>query len=465
MSKNAALHCIVLAAGQGTRMKSALPKVLHPVGGKPMLGHVLDAAGALDATAIHVVHGHGGEQVRAWCESTGVGAGKLRWALQAEQKGTAHAVRQAMPGVPDDAVVLVMYGDVPLIAPATLQALVDAGRRTLAVLTVELDDPSGYGRILRNRAGAVTGIVEEKDANARQKRIREANTGFIAAPAKRLRGWLAKIRNDNAKGEFYLTDAVALAVKDRLKVVTVTAASADEVEGANDRLQLARMERRFQRTQAEALLRDGVTLVDPARFDLRGTLVHGRDVVIDVGCVLEGRVELGDGVRVGPYCVLRNVRIGAGSVIESHSVLEQAVAGQDCRVGPFARLRPEAVLADEVHIGNFVEVKKVRMGRASKANHLAYLGDGEVGSEVNIGAGTIFCNYDGANKHLTVIEDEVFIGSDTQLVAPVRVGKGATVGAGSTIAKDVPPGGLTICRAREQKTFASWQRPTKKARV
>jgi bifunctional UDP-N-acetylglucosamine pyrophosphorylase / glucosamine-1-phosphate N-acetyltransferase len=462
MKKNAALHCIVLAAGQGTRMKSTLPKVLHPVGGRPMLAHVLDAAKALDAAVIHIVHGHGGEQVRAWCDGAWPGAGKLRWAQQAEQKGTAHAVQQAMPGVPDDAVVLVMYGDVPLIAPATLQALLDAGRRTLAVLTVELDDPTGYGRILRTRDGSVTGIVEDKDANARQRRIREVNTGFIAAPARPLRGWLAKVRNDNAKGEFYLTDVVALAVKDRLKVATVAAANAAEVEGANDRLQLAHMERRFQSAQAEVLLRAGVTLADPSRFELRGTLTHGRDVVIDVGCVLEGQVELGDGVRIGPYCVLRNVRIGAGTIVESHSVLDRAVTGRDCRVGPFARLRPDAELADEVHIGNFVEVKKVRMGRASKANHLAYLGDGEVGADVNIGAGTIFCNYDGANKHLTVIEDEVFIGSDTQLVAPVRVGKGATVGAGSMIARDVPAGGLTICRAREQKTFPSWQRPRKK---
>jgi bifunctional UDP-N-acetylglucosamine pyrophosphorylase / glucosamine-1-phosphate N-acetyltransferase len=462
MTKNAALHCIVLAAGQGTRMKSALPKVLHPIGGKPMLAHVLDAAIALDAAAIHVVHGHGGEQVRAWCENVNPPTRKLRWVLQAEQKGTAHAVQQAMPQVPDDATVIVMYGDVPLISPQTLQALLAAGRRTLAVLTVELDDPAGYGRILRDRSGAVTGIVEEKEANARQKRIREVNTGFIAAPAKRLRNWLGKVRCNNAKGEFYLTDIVAMAAKDRLKVATVTAASAEEVEGANDRLQLARMERAWQRGQAERLLRDGVTLADPARFDLRGSLRHGRDVFIDVGCVIEGQVELGDGVRIGPNCVLRDVTLGAGTVVEAHSVLDRAVAGRDCRIGPFARLRPDAELADEVHIGNFVEVKKVRMGRASKANHLAYLGDGEVGSEVNIGAGTIFCNYDGANKHLTVIEDEVFIGSDTQLVAPVRVGKGATVGAGSTIARDVPPGGLTICSAREQKTFPSWQRPRKK---
>ncbi|MFA5938128.1 MAG: bifunctional UDP-N-acetylglucosamine diphosphorylase/glucosamine-1-phosphate N-acetyltransferase GlmU [Sinimarinibacterium sp.] len=459
--KNAPLHCIVLAAGQGTRMKSALPKVLHPLGGQPMLAQVLDAAQALSAAGVHIVYGHGGEQVRGWFESAKRGDA-VRWAQQAEQKGTAHAVQQAMPAVPDDAVVLVMYGDVPLISQQTLAQLLEAGQKSLAVLTVELAEPTGYGRILRNRAGAVTGIVEEKDANARQRRIREVNTGFIAAPAKRLRGWLAKVRNDNAKGEYYLTDIVALAVRDKLKVATVTAVSAEEVEGINDRLQLARMERVLQRRRAETLLRAGVQLADPCRFDLRGTLVHGRDVSIDVGCVFEGRVELGDGVRIGPYCVLRDVTLGAGTLVDAHSVLEKAVAGRDCRIGPFARLRPDAALADEVHVGNFVEIKKVKLGRGSKANHLAYLGDGAVGAGVNIGAGTIFCNYDGANKHETIIEDGAFIGSDTQLVAPVRVGKGATVGAGSTIAKDVPPGGLTLCRAREQKTYPNWKRPLKK---
>ncbi len=460
--KNAPVHCIVLAAGQGTRMKSALPKVLHPLGGRPMLARVLDTAHALGAVAIHVVHGHGGEQVRQWFAQAYPQDRSVRWVVQAQQRGTAHAVLQAMPDIPDDATVVVLYGDVPLVRPQTLRPLLDAGRRTLAVLTAELDDPSGYGRILRNKAGAVMGIVEDKDANARQKRIREVNTGFIAAPAQRLRGWLGQVRNDNAKGEYYLTDVVALAVKDRLRVATVTAEDAVEVEGVNDRAQLARLERIFQLRQAEALLREGIALADPARFDLRGTLIAGRDVFIDVGCVFEGRVELGDGVHIGPYCVLRDVRLGAGTRVEAHSVLDDATAGNDCRIGPFARLRPQTVLADAVHIGNFVEVKKVRMGRGSKANHLAYLGDGDVGADVNIGAGTIFCNYDGANKHLTVIEDEVFIGSDTQLVAPVRIGKGATVGAGSTITQDVPPGGLTLCRAREQKTYPHWRRPRKR---
>ncbi len=463
MSKTIApLHCIVLAAGQGTRMRSALPKVLHPLAGQPMLAHVLGAARELSAAGIHVVYGHGGDQVRGWFERSALAGADLHWAQQREQLGTAHAVQQAMPAVPDDAVVLVLYGDVPMISSATLQALLEAGRRTLAVLTVDLVDPTGYGRIVRNRSGAMTGIVEEKEANARQKRISEINTGFMAAPAKRLRGWLKKVRNDNAKGEYYLTDIVALAVKDKLKVATVGAADAAEVEGVNDRLQLSRAERAYQLRQADALLRDGVALADPARLDIRGTLTHGRDVSIDVGCVFEGQVTLGDGVRIGPYCVLRNVTIGAGTVVESHSVLDSASVGARCQIGPFARLRPEAELADEVHIGNFVEVKKVKLGRRSKANHLAYLGDGEVGADVNIGAGTIFCNYDGANKHRTVIEDGVFIGSDTQLVAPVTVGRNATVGAGSTIVKDVPAGGLTIARAREQKTYPNWKRPQKK---
>ncbi|MEQ1438018.1 bifunctional UDP-N-acetylglucosamine diphosphorylase/glucosamine-1-phosphate N-acetyltransferase GlmU [Fontimonas sp. SYSU GA230001] len=459
--KTAPLHCIVLAAGQGTRMKSALPKVLHPVAGRPMLAHVLDAARALSAAAVHVVHGHGGDQVRAWFEASRR-PDAVRWAHQAEQKGTAHAVQQAMPAVPDDAIVLVMYGDVPLISAQTLAQLIDAARRTLAVLTVELDDPTGYGRILRDRRHRVSGIVEEKDANARQRRIREVNTGFVAAPAKRLRGWLKEVRNDNAKGEYYLTDIVALAVRDKLEVATITAASAEEVEGINDRIQLARAERVYQRRQATGLLAAGLSLADPERFDLRGTLLHGRDVHVDVGCVLEGRVELGDGVRIGPHCVLRDVILGAGTIVDAHSVLEKAVAGRDCRIGPFARLRPDAALADDVHVGNFVEIKKVRLGRGSKANHLAYLGDGDVGAGVNIGAGTIFCNYDGANKHETIIEDGAFIGSDTQLVAPVRVGRGATVGAGSTIVRDVPAGGLTLCRAREQKTYPNWKRPVKK---
>jgi bifunctional UDP-N-acetylglucosamine pyrophosphorylase / glucosamine-1-phosphate N-acetyltransferase len=449
------LHVVVLAAGQGTRMKSRLPKVLHPVAGRPMLDHVLETARTLDAAACHVVHGHGAEAVRKAFEGAAV-----TWVLQAEQKGTAHAVAQALPGIPDGATVLVLYGDVPLVRAATLQPLLQA--RGLALLTAELADPHGYGRILRNKLGRVTGIVEEKDASAHQRRIREVNTGFMALPAKKLKQWLPKIGNRNAKGEYYLTDLVALAVKDKVAVTAVTAADATEVQGINDPLQLAEAERTWQRRAAAQLMREGVQIRDPARFDLRGTLRAGADVVLDVGVVLEGAVELGDGVRVGPYAVLRNVTLGAGTRVESHSVLESMRAGRDCRIGPFARVRPESELADEVHVGNFVEVKKTTLGRGSKANHLAYLGDGTVGAGVNVGAGTIFCNYDGAHKHRTVLEDNVFVGSDTQLVAPVRVGKGATIAAGSTITQDVPPGGLAVCRAREQKHFPSWQRPRKK---
>jgi bifunctional UDP-N-acetylglucosamine pyrophosphorylase/glucosamine-1-phosphate N-acetyltransferase len=461
LSKTAPLHCIVLAAGKGTRMKSEQPKVLQPLAGRPLLAHVLDASLRLAPAAIHVVYGHGAEQVRSWGGSAFADA-PLNWVLQAQQNGTAHAVQQAMPAVPDDATVLVLYGDVPLTPPETLATLVQAGRRGLALLTVELDDPSGYGRILRDRARNVKGIVEHKDAKPAQRRIREVNTGLMAMPAKRLRRWLDKVGNDNASGEFYLTDIVALAVRDKLKVTAVSAVCAADVAGVNDKLQLAGLERELQRRQADALMRAGVTLADPARFDLRGELVCGTDVSIDVGCVFEGQVELGDRVQIGPHCVLRNVRLGAGTRVDAHSVLEACEAGAEVRIGPFARLRPGAQLADDVHIGNFVEVKNTTLGRGSKANHLAYLGDGSVGSGVNIGAGTIFCNYDGANKHRTTIGDDAFIGSDTQLVAPVKVGKGATIAAGSTITKDVPAGGLTLCRAREQKTYASWQRPQKK---
>ena len=448
------LHVVILAAGQGTRMKSRLPKVLHPVAGKPMLAHVLDMARALDAAACHVVHGHGAEEVRK-----AFAGEKVNWVLQAEQKGTAHAVAQALPGIPDHATILVLYGDVPLIRAETLRPLLEGGG--LALLTAELAEPHGYGRILRNKMGKVTGIVEEKDASAHQRRIREVNTGFMAMPAKALKRWLPKVGNKNAKGEFYLTDVVALAVKDKAKVAACAAADAAETQGVNDPVQLAVAEREFQRRQALELMRAGLQLRDPARFDLRGTLTVGRDVVLDVGVVVEGDCELGDSVKVGPYSVLRNVSLGAGTRVESHSVLDSMKAGRDCRIGPFARVRPDSVLDDEVHIGNFVEVKKTAIGKRSKANHLAYLGDGTVGADVNVGAGTIFCNYDGANKHQTVLEDGVFIGSDTQLVAPVRIGRGATVGAGSTITRDVPAGGLAVCRAKEQKHYAGWQRPKK----
>ena len=448
------LHVVVLAAGQGTRMKSRLPKVLHPVAGKPMLGHVLDTAHALDAVACYVVHGHGAEAVREVFRDA-----RVNWVLQPEQKGTAHAVGQALAHIPDAATVLVLYGDVPLVRAATLRPLLDGAG--LSLLTAELPDPHGYGRILR-KAGRVAGIVEEKDASPAQRKIREINTGFLAAPAKLLKRWLPKIGNKNAKGEYYLTDAVALAVKDKAKVTAHVVAEFTEVQGVNDLAQLAATERAYQRRTAATLMRAGLAIRDPERFDLRGTVNFGSDVALDIGVVLEGAVELGDGVKVGPYSVLHNVSIGAGTRVESHCVLDSMKAGRDCRIGPFARIRPDSVLSDEVHVGNFVEVKKTSIGKGSKANHLAYLGDGTVGASVNIGAGTIFCNYDGANKHQTVLEDEVFVGSDTQLVAPVRVGKGATIAAGSTITRDVPGGGLAVCRAREQTHHPGWKRPRRK---
>ncbi len=449
------LHVVVLAAGQGTRMRSRLPKVLHPVGGKPMLGHVLDTAQALDAAAVHVVHGHGAGQVRECF------AGRdLHWALQAEQRGTAHALQQAMPAIPDEATVLVLYGDVPLVRAEMLQPAVAAGARALALVTAELADPKGYGRILRDKKGAVRGIVEENDASPAQKKIREANTGFLAAPAQRLRGWLKQVKNANAKGEYYLTDIVALAVKDRVKVLTV-AADEQDILGVNDRAQLAQVERLFQRRQAEHLMREGLALCDPARFDLRGKLVFGRDAVIDINVLLQGRIVLGEGVRIGAGCVLRDCEIGDGSEILPHSVLEGARIGAGCHVGPFARLRPGTVLAQGARVGNFVETKNARLGAGSKANHLSYVGDAEVGRDVNIGAGTITCNYDGVNKHQTVIEDGAFIGSNTALVAPVTVGANATIGAGSTISKDAPAGQLTVSRAK-QLTLDGWKRPTRK---
>ena len=455
------LHVVILAAGQGTRMKSALPKVLHPIGGRPMLAHVLETARGLDAAACHIVHGHGAERVQEWCRSAYPDADELRWELQVEQLGTAHAVLQAMPGIPDAAMVLILYGDVPLIQADTLRSLLAAAAKGPALLTAELDMPFGYGRILRDRRGAITGIVEENDATPKQKLIREVNTGFVAAPAKRLKAWLRKIRNDNAKREFYLTDVVALAAKDKVKVAAVAAASAQEVMGVNDRAQLAEQERAFQRERAGQLMRAGLHLADPARFDLRGTLKHGRDCSLDVGVVVEGAVEIGDNVVIGPYVILRNARLGSGTRVDAHSVLDFVDSGRDCRIGPFARIRPETKLADEVHIGNFVEVKKSTLGKGAKANHLAYIGDSTVGARANIGAGTITCNYDGANKHQTIIGDDVFVGSDTQFVAPVKVGDGATIGAGSTITRDVPAGGLTVARARGQTTIAGWRRPSK----
>lgn len=451
------LSVVILAAGEGSRMRSRLPKVLHPLAGRPLLGHVIDAARALAARRIVVVHGHGGDRVQEAFPDTDLG-----WAEQAEQLGTGHAVAQALPLLGVDETVLILYGDVPLIAPETLERLLAAcAGNHLALLTVELDDPAGYGRILRDTGGNVTGIVEEKDATPEQRAIREVNTGIMALPAGLLGLWLPRLGNDNAQGEYYLTDLIAMAVEEGVAVQVGGPAAVEEVLGVNTRAQLARLERAFQRRQAEALMAAGVTLLDPARFDVRGKLTAGRDVVIDVNVVIEGEVELGEGVYVGPGCVLRDCVIGEGVEIRAHSVIESAAVGAGSRVGPFARLRPGAELAAGVHVGNFVEIKQSRVGEGSKINHLAYVGDSDIGRGVNIGAGTITCNYDGAHKHRTVIGDRVFVGSDTQLVAPVSVGDDATIGAGSTITRDVPPGGLTLSRA-PQRTVSGWKRPVKK---
>jgi bifunctional UDP-N-acetylglucosamine pyrophosphorylase / glucosamine-1-phosphate N-acetyltransferase len=450
------LSIVILAAGQGKRMRSDLPKVLQPLAGRPLLQHVVDCARALGADAIHVVYGHGGERVR-----TAFADQQLGWALQAEQHGTGHAVMQAMPAIPDDHRVLVLYGDVPLIQAATLKDLVArAGERSLALLSVMLDDPTGYGRVLRDNAGNVYRIVEQKDATRKELAVRESNTGLMAAPAAALRRWLASLRNDNAQGEYYLTDVVTLAVRDGFKVEAVVAPTVAEVLGVNDRLQLAELEAEYRRLRARELLEAGATLADPARIDVRGRVVCGRDVAIDVNVVLEGEIALGDRVVVGPGCVLRDVTVGADTVLHPYCVLVGASLGERCSVGPFARMRPGARLLADAHVGNFVELKNATLGEGSKANHLTYLGDATIGRKVNVGAGTITCNYDGANKWPTFIEDGAFIGSGTMLVAPVTVGRDATIGAGSTITRPAPPGTLTLERSRQQ-TLDAWQRPVK----
>jgi bifunctional UDP-N-acetylglucosamine pyrophosphorylase/glucosamine-1-phosphate N-acetyltransferase len=453
------LSVVILAAGQGKRMNSDLPKVLQPLAGRPLLRHVVDTARALQPAGMHVVYGHGGDEVRAAFE-----ADALQWSLQAEQKGTGHAVMQALPAIPDDHLVLVLFGDVPLLKVATLRDLLQlAGAGKLALLTVDLADPAGYGRILRDARGSVKGIVEQKDASAAQVKIREGNTGVLAVPVSLLRKWLARLRNNNAQGEYYLTDIVAMAVKDRVAVRPLVATSESEVLGVNDKVQLAQLEAAHRHGLAVAAMRAGATLVDPLRFDQRGELQLGRDVFIDANVVFEGRVVLGDRVRIGPHCVLRDVTVGADTHIHSHCVLERSAVGSGCSVGPYARLRPGTTLAAGVHIGNFVEVKNSSLGEGSKANHLTYLGDATVGAAVNVGAGTISCNYDGANKSRTVIEDGAFIGSGTMLVAPVTIGAGATTGAGSTITRDAPAGKLTVARSR-QVTVEGWQRPVKRPR-
>jgi bifunctional UDP-N-acetylglucosamine pyrophosphorylase / glucosamine-1-phosphate N-acetyltransferase len=448
------MNVVILAAGHGKRMHSDKPKVLHSLAGRPLLSHVIETAKSLSPASIVVVYGHGGETVREAIADPG-----LEWVKQEPQLGTGHAVQQAVPKLAANAQTLVLYGDVPLIRKETLERLGAAAGKGLALLTVELDDPKGYGRIVRSR-GRIARIVEERDASEKERAIREVNTGIMVAPTGKLKTWLGRLKNDNAQKEYYLTDIVGLAVGEEIPVSGVAAESAWEVLGVNSRAQLAQLERMHQRNIAQGLMDGGVSLADPARCDVRGTLACGRDVAIDVNCLFEGAVELGDRVSVGAHCVLKNVKVAAGTRIEPFCHIEDAEIGANCRVGPYARIRPGTLLAQDVHIGNFVEVKASRVGAGSKANHLAYVGDTEVGKNVNIGAGTITCNYDGANKHRTIIEDDVFIGSDTQLVAPVRVGRGATLGAGTTLTRDAPAGELTISRAR-QSTVPGWKRPVK----
>jgi bifunctional UDP-N-acetylglucosamine pyrophosphorylase / glucosamine-1-phosphate N-acetyltransferase len=450
------LSVVILAAGQGKRMLSDRPKVLQPLAGRPLLGHVLETAAALDAAAVHVVYGYGAEEVRAAFADR-----RIAWTLQAEQRGTGHALLQAMPSIPDEHQVLVLYGDVPLIRATTLQALLErAGAARLVLLSVLLDEPTGYGRVLRDKAGGVYRIVEQKDATKKELAVKEANTGVLVAPAAALRRWLGRIGNDNVQGEYYLTDVITLAVRDGLGVEAVVAPTAAEVLGVNDRLQLAALEAEYRRQRAAELMLAGVTVVDPARLDVRGRVAAGRDVLLDINVVLEGEVRLGDRVRIGAGCVLRDVAIGADTVVHPQSVLDGAEIAERCVIGPFARLRPGTRLAAEAHIGNFVELKNAVLGAGSKANHLSYLGDVTIGSRVNVGAGTITCNYDGINKWPTTIEDGAFIGSGSMLVAPVTVGAGATIGAGSTVTKPAPRGALTLERA-EQRAVPAWSTPVK----
>jgi bifunctional UDP-N-acetylglucosamine pyrophosphorylase/glucosamine-1-phosphate N-acetyltransferase len=449
------MNVVILAAGMGKRMQSALPKVLHPLAGKALLSHVIDTARTLSPSGLCVVYGHGGDLVPQRLRSE-----DIVFVKQDPQLGTGHAVMQALPYLADDLPTLILYGDVPLTKASSLQRLLDiAGENKLSVLTVNLDDPTGYGRIVRQQ-GNIARIVEQKDANEAERSICEVNTGIMVAPTAKLKHWLATLSNDNAQGEYYLTDIVARAVADGVPVVSAQPEAVWETLGVNSKVQLAELERIHQRNVADALLEQGVTLADPSRIDVRGTLACGRDVSIDVGCVFEGTVELGDNVTIDAHCVIKNTRIADGAHIKPFCHFEDATVGAQSVIGPYARLRPGTELAEDVHIGNFVEIKNSQIAAHSKANHLAYIGDATIGSRVNIGAGTITCNYDGVNKHRTVIEDDAFIGSDTQLVAPVRVGKGATLGAGTTLTTDAPEGKLTVSRAR-QTTIASWKRPVK----
>jgi bifunctional UDP-N-acetylglucosamine pyrophosphorylase/glucosamine-1-phosphate N-acetyltransferase len=451
------LHVVILAAGKGTRMRSALPKVLHPLAGRPVLGHVLERAHRLGAESADVVYGHGGEQVPRSFPDEGV-----RWVLQEKQLGTGHALQQAMPHVADDSVVLVLYGDVPMVEIETLRSLVDAAAEgSLALLTADVDDPAGYGRIIRDPGGRVVRIVERKDANEIELAIKEVNTGFMAARANLFRRWLSRLDNTNAQGEYYLTDVVALAVGDGIPVEARKVRHQWEFMGVNSRAELAELERIFQQNQARTLMSQGVSLLDPNRFDLRGELQVGRDCVIDVNVIFEGKVTLGDEVTIGANTLIRNCHIASNTTVREHCVLEDAMVGTGCIIGPYARIRPGTRLEENVHVGNFVELKKSDVGSGSKINHLSYVGDAEIGRGVNIGAGAITCNYDGADKHRTIVGDNAFVGSNSALVAPVRVGQNATIGAGSVVTRDAPDGELTLTRSK-QLIVPGWKRPVKK---
>jgi bifunctional UDP-N-acetylglucosamine pyrophosphorylase/glucosamine-1-phosphate N-acetyltransferase len=450
------LSVIILAAGQGTRMRSTLPKVLQALAGRPLLAHVVDCAAVLNASDVCVVYGHGGDAVQKAFEGS-----DLRWALQAEKNGTGHAVQQAMPETPDQNRVLILFGDVPLLMPATLSRLLDAtADKEMSILTVDMDDPSGYGRIIRQK-GEVVANVEHKDATEAERAVQEINTGVMLCPASKLKKWLNNLGNDNSQDEYYLTDVIAMAVADGVTVHGVKADTWVEVMGINDKKQLAEAERALQARLVDELMAEGVGFADPARVDIRGTLTCGRDVFIDINAVFEGDVSLGDGVRIESNNLIRDSKLGAGTVVHSNCHLEGASTGNDCEIGPFARMRPGAELANKVKVGNFVEIKKSTVGDGSKVNHLTYIGDAEIGKGVNVGAGTITCNYDGANKHKTTIGDGVFVGSGVNLVAPIEIGAGATIGAGSTLTKPVAAGGLTLARSK-QMTLPGWKKPVKK---
>jgi len=451
------LSIVILAAGQGKRMRSALPKVMHRLAGRTLLEHVYHAASQLKSRQVLVVYGHGGEQLKDELRHLNV-----EWVLQKQQLGTGHAVQQAMLSIPEQDLVMVLYGDIPLITTSTLKKLVTAAGKTgVSLLTATMDNPTGYGRIIRDQNGELVRIIEEKDASARERSICEVNTGIMVSTAKPLRRWISSLDNKNAQKEFYLTDIMDLAVQDGIKITTINPDSPVEIHGINDRRQLAEMERYYQMVQAHQLLHRGVTIMDPSRFDLRGELETEQDVLIDINVLLEGRIRIGRNVRIGANCCIRDTVIGDHVEILPYCVIDNAVISKGCRIGPFARIRPDTMLDENVHIGNFVEVKKSAIGKNSKANHLSYIGDSELGSNVNVGAGTITCNYDGARKHKTIIEDDVFIGSNTQLIAPVTIGAGSTIAAGTTVTKDVESGTLAISRV-EQQTVRKWKRPVKK---